>query len=105
MKKELRLQTLTMLDQIKSEESSVVVVLMNKSVDKVHIVSGVSKDLVKKGLDAGKIVKEVAPLIGGSGGGKAEMAQAGGKNTENIEEALKRANEIILNQLKNRKES
>jgi len=89
-----------LLDGIKGKKDQYVAVFMNKIDDKVFIVAGVSKDLVKKGVDAGKIVKEIAPIVGGSGGGKPEMAQAGGKNPEKIEEALKKAREIVKEQLR-----
>jgi alanyl-tRNA synthetase len=48
----------------------------------------VTPDLIDKGLHAGEIVKQVAGVTGGSGGGKADMAQAGGKDKNKIDEAL-----------------
>jgi len=56
-------------------------------------------DLVKKGLKAGRIVKTIAPVIDGRGGGRAHLAQAGGKNPTKLEEALAKATDIIKEQL------
>jgi alanyl-tRNA synthetase len=63
------------------------------------LLAGVTDDLVKKGLKAGDIVKQIAPLIDGGGGGRPQMAQAGGKNPEKIDEALTKAAEIIKEKL------
>jgi alanyl-tRNA synthetase len=58
-------------------------------------VAAVSRDLVPRGLDAGKILREAAQVVGGSGGGRPEMAQAGGKDPNRLEEALERAVELF----------
>jgi alanyl-tRNA synthetase len=58
---------------------------------KVVLVAGLSKSLVDRGLSAGNWVKEVAPVVGGGGGGKPDLAQAGGKQPENIPAALQQA--------------
>ena len=55
----------------------------------------VSDDLVKGGLHAGNIVREIAPVIGGGGGGRPNMAQAGGKDSDRLPQALARAREVI----------
>lgn len=55
--------------------------------DKVNISAGVTKDLIEKGLHAGKLVKQAAEVCGGGGGGRPDMAQAGGKQPEKLEEA------------------
>jgi alanyl-tRNA synthetase len=55
--------------------------------------------LIEKGLGAGDIIKDIAPIVGGGGGGRPQLAQAGGKNPGKIDEALKRASEIILGKL------
>jgi alanyl-tRNA synthetase len=52
-----------------------------------------------RGVNAGNIVKEVSPLIGGGGGGRPNFAQGGGTQTEKISEAVKKAEEIIMKQL------
>lgn len=65
-----------------------VVALGVASEDKVQLLIRVSPDLVKKGIGADKLIKEVAPHIGGGGGGKADSAQAGGKNPKGLDKAL-----------------
>ena len=61
---------------------------------KVVLVAGVSRDLVEKGVSAGNWVRDVAPIVGGGGGGKADLAQAGGKQPEKLPEALAKAKEV-----------
>ncbi len=82
-------------DRIKKSLGSGVVLLGSKSKEKALLVCMVTDDLVKEGLNAGKIVNEVAKIIGGSGGGRPHMAQAGGTKTKKLEEALERAQKII----------
>jgi alanyl-tRNA synthetase len=74
-------------DQLKDKIKSGVVVLGSVSGDKVLLVSVVTKDLTKK-LHAGKIVKQVAGIVGGGGGGRPDMAQAGGSKPEKLDEAI-----------------
>jgi alanyl-tRNA synthetase len=62
---------------------------------KVPLVVALTSDLVKKGLKAGDIVKQAAALIGGSGGGKPDYAQAGGKDATKLPDALKKAEELV----------
>jgi alanyl-tRNA synthetase len=71
-----------------------VVVLGLGSDGKASLVTVVSPDLQKR-LHAGKIIKEVAGLVGGSGGGRPDFAQAGGKNAEKLEEALQAVYNIV----------
>jgi alanyl-tRNA synthetase len=71
-----------------------VVVLGLASDGKASLVAVVSPDLQKR-LNAGKIIKEVAGLVGGSGGGRPDFAQAGGKNVEKLEEALQGVYNIV----------
>jgi len=68
-----------MVDELKNKLGSAVIVLGSVEGDKVNIVAGVTKDLMSQGFHAGKIVKEVATRSGGGGGGRPDMAQAGGK--------------------------
>jgi alanyl-tRNA synthetase len=77
-----------MVDDLKQKLGSVVVVLGSVKDEKVNIVAGVTADLVKQGIHAGKVVKEVAVRCGGGGGGRPDMAQAGGKNPAQLVEAL-----------------
>ena len=58
---------------------------MSANEDKVNILAGVTKDLIGQGYHAGKLVKEVASRCGGGGGGRPDMAQAGGKNPAQLE--------------------
>ncbi len=58
------------------------------------VIAALTNDLTAKGLRAGDIVKQVAAVVGGSGGGKADMAQAGGKDPARLPEAIKRAAEL-----------
>lgn len=67
--------------------------------DKVQLVAGVSADLIQRGISAGNWVKEIAPIVGGGGGGKPDFAQAGGKQPENIRPALRSALEFIKSNL------
>lgn len=68
--------------------------------DKVNFVVKVNKDGVTRGLHAGKIIKEVAMVTGGNGGGRPDMAQAGGKQPEKLNDAFVKAHEIIQAQIK-----
>ena len=58
-----------------------------------------SDGAVKLGAHAGNLIKEIAPILGGGGGGKPQMAQAGGKDTAKLEEALKQSLESMKKQL------
>ncbi|MTL72830.1 alanine--tRNA ligase, partial [Turicibacter sanguinis] len=78
-----------MVDEFKQQLSSAVIVLASAVDGKVAISCGVTPDYVKQGVHAGKIVKEVATICGGGGGGRPDMAQAGAKDATKIEEALK----------------
>ena len=81
-------------DQLKEKLGSGVVVLASASEANVSLVASVSRDLVKK-FHAGNIVKELARMVGGGGGGRPDFAQAGGKEPGQIAAALKRAEELI----------
>ena len=81
-------------DQLKDKMGSGIVVLGANSGSKVLLITIVTKDLNSK-YHAGKIVKEVAALVGGGGGGRPDMAQAGGTKTENLDMAIEKASEII----------
>ena len=85
----------TMMDDLKNKLESAVVVLASVNDDKVNILAGVTKDLITQGYHAGKLVKEVASRCGGGGGGRPDMAQAGGKNPAQVEEALAFVQEYV----------
>ncbi|MCD7033001.1 alanine--tRNA ligase [Metabacillus sp. GX 13764] len=84
-----------MLDDLKNKLGSAIVVLGAAADGKVNLAAGVTKDLTEKGYHAGKLIKEVSARCGGSGGGRADMAQAGGKDLEKLEAALKYAEEWV----------
>lgn len=84
-----------LIDQIrKSTDSSAVMLFAAADEGKVTIVAGISKSLTDKGLKAGEWVKEPAALVGGSGGGRPDMAQAGGKDASQIPAAIEKAEEL-----------
>lgn len=76
------------MDKLKDGLRSGVVLLGGVAEGKVSLVAGVTQDLIGK-VKAGDIVKLAAPIVGGGGGGRADMAQAGGKDPEKLDEALK----------------
>ncbi|WP_400242588.1 alanine--tRNA ligase [Niallia sp. JL1B1071] len=78
----------SMADELKQKIGSVVLVLGSANEGKVNIIAGVTKDLMDRGFHAGKIVKEVASICGGGGGGRPDMAQAGGKDPSKLKDAL-----------------
>jgi len=90
-----------LIDQIRKQvEPSAVLLLASQGDDKVVLVAGVSRELVKKGANAGNWVREVAPVVGGGGGGKPDMAQAGGKDPTRIPAAIEKAIAVISEMLK-----
>jgi alanyl-tRNA synthetase len=79
----------SMVDDLKNKIGSGVIILGSVAgEDKVNLLAGVTDDLLPKGYHAGKLVKEVAGRCGGGGGGRPDMAQAGGKNPNKLVEAL-----------------
>jgi alanyl-tRNA synthetase len=74
-------------DELKSKAGTAIIVLGTADEQKVSLVATMSPDLVKK-LHAGKLIKEVAALVGGTGGGRPDMAEAGGKDSSKLPEAL-----------------
>jgi alanyl-tRNA synthetase len=77
-----------MADDLKQKIGSGIVLLGSVNDDKVNLIAGVTADLIEKGYHAGKLIKEVATRCGGGGGGRADMAQAGGKDKEKLDSAL-----------------
>ncbi|MBX9686542.1 MAG: alanine--tRNA ligase [Candidatus Obscuribacterales bacterium] len=79
----------SLADHLRKQGNDIVAVLASvQGPDKVSLVAGVSDALTKKGINAGKLIKEAATACGGSGGGKPELAQAGGKDPSKLEAAL-----------------
>lgn len=87
-----------MVDELKNKLGSAVIVLGAVDGDKVNLVAGVTKDLMDQGIHAGKIIKEVATRCGGGGGGRPDMAQAGGKDPSKLQEALDAVVELVKSQ-------
>jgi alanyl-tRNA synthetase len=86
-------------DEIRSKIKSGVVLLGDESEGKATLVLAATKDLEKK-IDCGKLIREIAKLIGGGGGGSPSMAQAGGKDAGKLTEALDEGREIVTAKLK-----
>lgn len=87
-------------DMICDKLADGVVVLAAVHEGKVSLVAKASQEAVAKGVHAGKLIKETARLVGGGGGGRPDMAQAGGKQPDKVEAALTRAEAVIQEQLK-----
>ncbi len=88
------------MDKVKENLNSILVVLGAVSDGKVILVGSASPDLVKRGLQANKIIKQVAARVGGGGGGKPELAQAGGKDPTALPEALSAVEDMVREMLK-----
>jgi alanyl-tRNA synthetase len=87
-------------DKLKDKLGEGVVILASSTApDKVSLVAMVSEEAVRKGAHAGNLVKELAVLVGGGGGGRPNMAQAGGKNAAGIPDAIAKAAEVLDKQL------
>ena len=89
----------TLGDDLKAKIGSGIVVLASDNGEKVNLIVTATDDAVKAGAHAGKIIKEAAGLVGGGGGGRPNMAQAGGKNAAGIPDALAKAVDIAKSQL------
>lgn len=88
-------QLRTMVDDLKQKLESGIILLAAVNDGKVQLAAGISADLVKQGYHAGKLIKEAATVCGGGGGGRPDMAQAGGKQPEKVMEALSQAKKFI----------
>ena len=87
-------------DQLKTKIESGVVVIASETDGKVNLIAMVTDDVIKKGAHAGNLIKEISGLVGGGGGGRPNMAQAGGKNPAGIDECLVKAVSVIESQTK-----
>ncbi len=87
-------------DSLKEKLGEGVVVIASASGDKVNLMVTVTDAAQKKGAHAGNLIKAIAGLVGGGGGGRPNMAQAGGKNPNGIEAALEKAKEVLSEQVK-----
>ena len=86
-------------DQLKTKVGEGIVVIASSNDGKVNLIAMATDGAVKKGAHAGNLIKEIAPLVGGGGGGRPNMAQAGGKNPAGIADAVAKAKEAATNQL------
>ncbi len=86
-------------DDLRNKLGSGVVVLGAIINDKPMLIAAATPDVVQKGVHAGNIVKAIAPIIGGGGGGRPNMAQAGGRDAGKLQEALDAAYAVVADQL------
>ncbi len=86
-------------DSLKEKTGGGVVVLASVVGSKVNLIVMAGDSAQKKGAHAGNIIKEIAVLVGGGGGGRPNMAQAGGKNPDGVEKALEAAKEVLKKQI------
>ncbi len=82
-------------DLIKQKAKSAIIVLGAQLQDDAYLLVSVTDDLVAKGIKAGDLIQEIAPLIGGSGGGRPQMAQAGSKSPEKIQSAIEQSKKLM----------
>ncbi len=86
-------------DQLKGQIGEGVVVLASDAGGKVSLMAMATDGAVKAGAHAGNLIKEIAPLVGGGGGGRPNMAQAGGKNPAGIADAIAKVAEVLTGQI------
>ncbi len=86
-------------DNLKEKMGGGVLVLVSTNADRANVLVMADDDAVAKGAHAGNMIKEIAKLVGGGGGGRPNMAQAGGKNPAGADAAVKAAKEILEKQL------
>ena len=87
-------------DQLKEKMGEGVIVIASALEGKVNLMAMATEEAQKKGAHAGNLIRAVAGLVGGGGGGRPAMAQAGGKNPEGIEAALVKARDVVRDQVK-----
>ena len=86
-------------DQFKEKLGNGVVVIASAADGKVNLMATATDEAIKAGAHAGNLIKGIAALVGGGGGGRPNMAQAGGKNPDGIQASLKKAAEVLKEQL------
>ena len=86
-------------DQLKEKLGEGVVVIASAAGGKVSLMATATEGALKKGAHAGNLIKAIAGLVGGGGGGRPNMAQAGGKNPEGMDAALSKAKEVLAEQI------
>ena len=87
-------------DQLKEKLGEGVIVIASAADGKVNLMATATEGVLKQGVHAGNLIKGIAGLVGGGGGGRPNMAQAGGKNPEGIEAALAKVPELVSQQVK-----
>ena len=87
-------------DQLKDKLGEGVIVLASVMVGKVNLMATATEEAQKKGAHAGNLIKAVAGLVGGGGGGRTNMAQAGGKNPAGVDACLEEVYKVVEGQLK-----
>lgn len=87
-------------DSLKEQIGEGVVVLVSSMADKANMVVTATDGAIDKGAHAGNMIKELASLIGGGGGGRPNMAQAGGKNPAGADDVVDKASEVLAEQIK-----
>lgn len=88
-------------DELKEKLGEGVVVLASVQAGKVNLMATATNGALKAGAHAGNLIKAIAGLVGGGGGGRPNMAQAGGKNPAGVDEALEKAAQVLDSQIKN----
>ena len=88
------------IDLLRRKASPIAVLLGSTEADKVTLVAGISRELEERGLSAGAWIKDAAGIVGGKGGGRADLAQAGGKLVDKLPDALAAARRTIEQLLK-----
>ena len=86
-------------DQLKEKLGEGVVLLASVTDGKVSLMATATEGAIKAGAHAGNLIKAVASIVGGGGGGRPNMAQAGGKNPAGVDEAIAKAAEVIESQI------
>lgn len=86
-------------DQLKDKLGEGVIVIASAAGGKVNLMATATKGAIEKGAHAGNLIKAIAGLVGGGGGGRPNMAQAGGKNPDGISSAIAKAGEVLEEQL------
>ena len=89
-----------MIDTVKADNANAVAVLASVNGEKLTFCAGVGKDALSRGAHAGNIVKAVAQIAGGNGGGKPDSAMAGGKDISKVDEALAQVITIVEGMIK-----
>ena len=87
-------------DELKTKLGEGVILLASAVDGKVSLVAMATDSAMKQGAHAGNLIKEIASTVGGGGGGRPNMAQAGGKNPAGIDDAIEKAIQVIENQIK-----